>query len=378
GSGSTYALFSTFTPITFNVVTEPEPPVTPTPVPGGSLRWGISTSFVNYITGGAGGSIIVTGGATQSGGLFQFGQSSSTFDASTGTGTVNYLGVVRFTGHGGALDVTISNPQITVHSASSATLTVASGGSRVALATLNLAAAAKSISNGAVTYAGTPATLTAAGLSQVFQGTEPSSGLAPVTFTIGSAAAAPAGLTGTVASAPEGDDEIPDTPPASTGIDLDDETRAAINAGEQVTFTADGFQPNESGIQVVVYSKPILLGTTQADASGTATWTGLLPETLADGEHTITFQGSVDRGAVFTLQRTVVTAIGTCTVQGATLNWGFKESFRVYVEGIAQGGWNLSDVEYEFPEFVWSDATGAIDPDTLTGTVAFPGELNFH
>ncbi|HKP08780.1 MAG TPA: HtaA domain-containing protein [Microbacterium sp.] len=365
--------------------TDPQPPLEPgTPVAppatvqGGSLSWAISSSFASYITGSiAHGSIAVTGGATRAGGLFQFGQATgSTYDAATGTGTVSYTGSVRFTGHGGILDVTIANPQVRVTSANAATLYVTSGGSQVAFANLDLSAAVRVTANGTVSYSRVPATLTAAGRSQVFQGytTE----LDPLAFTIGVAAAAPAGSTGTVAAAPASTartTSLPATPPASTGIDLDDDTLAALQKGEPVTVTASGFTPNEEGIQVVVYSTPTLLGEVTADASGNATWTGALPATLADGEHTLTFQGSVDRGIRFTLARAAI-ATG-CVVDAASLNWGFKESFRTYIEGIAAGGWELTDVAYEYPEFVWTAGTGAVDAATRTGLVTYGGSIRF-
>ena len=97
---------------------------------------------------------------------------------------------------------------------------------------------------------------------------------------------------------------------------------------------------------MVVYSTPVLLDTVTADASGVATWSGTLPASLEDGEHTLTFQGSVDRGLTFTLARATA-AVGQCTVEGATLKWGYKESFRTYIEGIAKGGWTLTGVTYK-------------------------------
>ncbi|KJL45427.1 HtaA domain-containing protein [Microbacterium trichothecenolyticum] len=365
--------------------TDPEPPVDPgtpaTPpasVQGGSLAWAISSSFASYITGSiAHGSIAVTGGATRSGGVFQFGQATgSTYDATTGTGTVSYTGSVRFTGHGGVLDVTIANPQVRITSPNAATLYVTSGGSQVAFANLDLSAAVRVTANGTVSYSRVPATLTAAGRNQVFQGytTE----LDPLAFTIGVPAAAPAGSTGTVAAAPASTTRttsLPAAPPASTGIDLDDDTLAALQKGEPVTVSASGFTPNEEGIKVVVYSTPTLLGEVAADASGKATWTGSLPAALEDGEHTLTFQGSVDRGIRFTLARAAIAA--GCFVEAATLDWGFKETFRTYIEGIAAGGWELTDVAYEYPEFVWTAGDGAVDAATRTGLVTYGGSIRF-
>ncbi|MET0448219.1 MAG: HtaA domain-containing protein, partial [Aeromicrobium sp.] len=383
GGGASYPAFETFTPVAFAGVdpVEPEPPVTPVtpevPTGAGSLTWPISSSFSSYVTGSiAKGAIAVSGGATRAGSAFQFGQAAgSTFDAATRTGTVTYSGSVRFTGHGGILDVTVANPQVRITSASSAALYVTSGGTQVHFANLALGAAPSLAANGTVTYIGVPATLTAAGRSQVFQGNTTT--LDPLTFTVGAVGAAPAGSTGTVATAAtRTTSAIPSTPPATEGIDLDETTLAALSAGEGVEISVSGFTPNESGIKVVVYSTPVLLGEVTSDASGTATWSGSLPATLPDGEHTLTFQGSVDRGVRFTLARAAAAPDG-CVVESASLRWGFKESFRTYIEGIAAGGWELADVVYEYPEFVWAGGAGAVDVASRTGLVAFGGTIRF-
>jgi hypothetical protein len=371
------AVFPSTTPpvVTPPVVTPPAEQ--PASVAGGSLAWGVSTSFVQYIRTTAHGSVILSGGATEAGSRFQFGQAAgSTFDGSVGA--VSYIGSVRFTGHGGALDVTLSNPSISFTSPTTASLFLTSGGRQVEFATLNVQAGSRSTANGAVTFAGVPASLTAAGQSQVLAGF--GTQLDPLTFTIGSPAAAPAGATGTVvvaarAAAPR---TLPSTPPSTTGIEVDDETLAALQSGAQATVSASGFRPGEEGISVVVYSTPTLLGTVDADANGVATWTGVLPATLEDGVHTLTFQGSVSRGIQFTLSRAAaLSAGGECTVADASLNWGFKESFRTYIEGIAAGGWELSDVVYEYPQYVWSNGTGSLDLDGATGLVGYGGVLTF-
>src|SRR5690606_1002962 len=172
--------------------------------------------------------------------------------------------------------------------------------------------------------------------------------------------------------------ELPQAPPATEGIEIDEENLKALQSGAAATVSASGFQSGEQGIKVVVYSTPVLLGTVDADANGVATWSGRLPATLEDGVHTLTFQGSVDRGLEFTLKRAATAAIGQCTVEDATLNWGYKETFRNYIEGIAHGGWDLTDVVYEFPEFVWSDGTGSYDPEEDAGLVDFGGTIAFH
>ncbi|MCS3442651.1 hypothetical protein M2389_001427 [Microbacterium phyllosphaerae] len=369
------ALFGTKPPTPKPPVTTPTKPAAT--VPGGSLRWAISSSFTKYVVGDiAKGAIDVSGGATRSGGLFQFGQTvGGDYNASTGLGSVVYRGSVRFTGHAGVLDVTVSNPQISVTSTSAATLFVTHAGSRVAFATLDLSRATVTKANGAVTYSGAPAALTAEGRSTVLSGF--STNLDPVSFTIGSVAAAPSGTSGTVAAAVvKAKTTLPSTPPATTGIEIAESELEALQSGKTATFSASGFQPNETGIKVVVYSTPVLLDTVSADAAGVATWTGTLPASLEDGAHTLTLQGSVTRGLEFTLARETA-AIGACTVDGATLHWGYKESFRTYIEGIAAGGWTLTDVAYQYPDYVWESGTGSFDDETLTGLVTFGGSITF-
>lgn len=66
-----------------------------------------------------------------------------------------------------------------------------------------------------------------------------------------------------------------------------------------------------------------------------------------------------------------------CGVQDATLDWGFKESFRSYISGsIANGEWTVADgASYETPSFGWSGAEGSYDGGE--GEVAFTGSITF-
>ncbi len=388
GSGAAFADYETYTPLTFAVPTpvapapvpEPQPAIPAAPEPpaaaGGVLSWSVSAGFSSYITGPtAHGAIETRGGATRSGGLFHFGQAAgSSYDPTTGLGTVAYTGTVRFTGHGGGLDVSVANPEFRFTAPGSAELWVG-GGTRLHLATVNVAAATRTTSGSAVTFSGAPVTLTSAGRA-LFLGNY--SSLDALTVTIGSASSAPPGATGTIATAAvAAQRSIPAAPPASTGITVDAGTLGALGGGHEVTIAVDGFRPNETDIAVVVYSTPTVLSRSlTADASGVATWTGTLPAGLEDGEHTLTFQGSVARGILFTLARTASGA-DTCAVAGATLTWGLKESFRSYVEGIAHGGWELEGVEYAFPAFAWKGGTGTLEPEPLRSTVDFGGAIRF-
>jgi hypothetical protein len=68
-----------------------------------------------------------------------------------------------------------------------------------------------------------------------------------------------------------------------------------------------------------------------------------------------------------------------CDVRDATLTWGFKESFRAYIDGgIANGEWTTSgDATYETPEFRWSGGQGRYNSDTGSGFVEFSGSVRF-
>jgi hypothetical protein len=163
------------------------------------------------------------------------------------------------------------------------------------------------------------------------------------------------------------------TPPATTGVESEEEE---FTQGGEYTFTAGGFQPDETGILVVIYSDPMVLATDEtADADGVVSWTGKLPVALT-GTHTFTFQGSIDAGIVIDIAP--AETVG-CPVQSAELDWGFKESFRAYIDGsIANGEWTTADgATYETPLFSWAGGTGGYDAETGDADLAFAGSVRF-
>ncbi|KQO97770.1 HtaA domain-containing protein [Leifsonia sp. Leaf264] len=386
-SGAAFAVSSS-SGVTVTVTSAVTPPVAPTtppvsdPTSTGSLRWGIDSSFRSYVTGPiAQGAIAVSGGATSDGGVFQFGQSGGSFDQASNSGTADYSGAVRFTGHSGALDLTFSAPILRVTDSATGVLSVSVNGSRVDFGAVDLGAASRSTAGGATTFASAPVTLTSAGAAAFDGFYSAGRSLAPLTAVIGATGAAPAGTGGTVASAPAAAaasvTPIPSTPPATTGIELDDTTLTSLVNGEEVTITVTGFEPNETGITVVIYSTPTVLARDlTADATGAVTWTGTLPASLT-GTHTLTFQGSTAKGIVLTIpERTAVA--GQCTVTDATLDWGFKESFRGYLTGgIANGDWILTGVTEENGVFSWTGGTGSVDASATRGLVGFTGAIEF-
>lgn len=358
------------------------PPVVvpPTPTPGaGSLTWGVKASFRSYVTGPIAHGSITTSGVASNGSGYVFPQSGAA-TMSNGIGSVTYSGSVRFTGHGGLLDLRLSDPQIRVDSATSGTLFLrVNGGTRVAFASLALASGSKTTAaDGSVTYSGVPATITAAGSSAFsLEGSSfypAGTALDPATFTVGSAGVSLGGTVTTVSErAATATANTPDpAPPATEGVTVD----GSPVEGGTITAEADGFQPNEAGILVVIYSTPTILAENlTADANGRVTWTGTLPRGLS-GEHTLTFQGSVDRGVVLDI---AAAAELQCTVSDASLVWGFKETFRAYIDGsIANGEWTTDgDVSYETPVFTWAAGTGGADLEEGALDVQYSGSVRF-
>ena len=210
----------------------------------GSLSWGLRKSFRDYITGPiANGSIAVSGGASASGEAYTFPQSGG----AKGDGGADYRGTVNFRGHGGLLDLSFSDPAVSIDSASRGSLTAKVGGKRITVADLNLGASAKSESDGATVYADVPATLTSQG-STLFDYNGNSfypagTSLDPVTFTVGSAssAAAGGGTTGpeTVASATDGisgADASALDPESAAASDAEVSEDACVATGRDLTW----------------------------------------------------------------------------------------------------------------------------------------------
>lgn len=383
GSGAKPAAFETYTPITF-ASASPAPTPAPAPAPepasdptiAGSLSWGISTNFTNYVVGNiAKGSVATSGGATASGSVFNFGQASAAFDHANRSGSADYSGAVRYTGHNGSLALTFANPSVVVTSPSSAMLYMTVNGSRVAFANVNLAAASVSQSGGATFYNNAQTTLTTAGASAFNGFYGAGQRLDNLSFVVGKAGAAPAGSSGTIRAASVNQTFTPPaTPPATTGISLSKTALNALASGKEATIVVDGFEPFETGIAIVVYSTPTVLATNlTADADGKVTWTGKLPAGLT-GKHTLTVQGSVAKG----IELTVLGTEQPCIVTDATLDWGFKESFLAYIDSnIAKGTWALSGVTDEDNIFHWKNGEGSVNELGDAGTVAFEGSIQF-
>jgi hypothetical protein len=208
------------------------PPSGAAVVTGGHADWGVRASFRSYVTGPIANGTITTGdGITTNGdGSYRWPNAAGTYDA--GAVDAAFDGSVHFVGHAGALDLTVGGLNVVVTSSTSATLyaDVVSKSfdtgefatfTDVAFATLDLASVTPSEVGSAFTWSNVPATLTAAG-STAFSDFYPAgTALDPVTFTLD--------LEATQASTPQ------IVVSKTTSID---------SAGETVTVTGTGFDPN--------------------------------------------------------------------------------------------------------------------------------------
>lgn len=90
------------------------PTSTPAKVGKGSMNWGVSTSFVNALKGPMQGKWTMSGGASADGTRFNFPFSGGNYDRATKTGNLNFSGGVHFTGVHGLLDLSLSDPSLSL------------------------------------------------------------------------------------------------------------------------------------------------------------------------------------------------------------------------------------------------------------------------
>lgn len=215
--GAVNAAHEFFTPLSFTAV---PPTTTTTTTPTGEvtnarLDWGLKQSFRNYVKGPIANGSWTLDGVT---GEFRW-ETVTSADYEDGTGQVAFSGGVRFTGHSGQLDLTISQPQVRFASGSAELLLDVRSKSLetgefvelddVVFATLGTAA--PTVADGVVTYTALPATLTEAGAAGFAGFYETGTELDPVTVTIAlDGATLPAGSGGTSSNTP--------TTPAATTL----------------------------------------------------------------------------------------------------------------------------------------------------------------
>jgi pSer/pThr/pTyr-binding forkhead associated (FHA) protein len=83
--------------------------------------------------------------------------------------------------------------------------------------------------------------------------------------------------------------------PTITGVTVNGKpvaSGAQLKAGDTVTLSGTGFQPNET-VSVILQSTPVTLKTVAASATGNVTVTVTLPTNLAAGAHSLTLRGAL-------------------------------------------------------------------------------------
>ena len=146
---------------------EVEPVCVARAVSGAQLKWAIKDSFRSYISGSIANGSWSLSGVGDAGGRFVFSNGTGSYNTDADKGIINFPGTIHFTGHDGALDITITNVAVRYTTATSGTVvasfkTLGLDGKRItanniAFANISL----KGGSEGAVTDAST--TLTAGG-----------------------------------------------------------------------------------------------------------------------------------------------------------------------------------------------------------------------
>ncbi|MDY2941772.1 MAG: HtaA domain-containing protein [Varibaculum sp.] len=394
--------------------TEPSTPTTPSigqPFSATSwVDWGFKESFRKYIVnqfakgtqtlseGAAGLPSNTDGQFTDMQQAYRFPLASKNIDLDN-LSELAFTGKLNFNAHGGVMNVTLSNPQITLRDGKwilSATSTESNGdAAEVALAELGEPNIVKSIDSGdaAITWSKVVALQ---GTTDVFgknyaAGTQ----LDPVSVYLASA----------VLSQP--DPQVPPTVSVSENN---------VTAGATVTLIASGFTPGET-VRFTVHSDPIDAGSVVADNNGDASVAFAIPAGFAAGTHTVVATGETsgtvaqttftvqapasptqpgsttqpDQGTPLNVEapsgnttRKVVTPtrqIDTskkCLTSG-TMTWGVKESFTTYIRGkIAKGGWTLGGGStWNGSAFTFPTSSGTYNTRSASGTFSFGGSVHF-
>ncbi|OPF73382.1 hypothetical protein VT50_0228630 [Streptomyces antioxidans] len=185
----------------------------------GTLEWGVKEGFRNYVTGPiAHGTIEVADGARQApdNGPFTFTDGTGTYDTSSHAVDTTFKGTVRFTGHAGALDLTLADLKVRTEGASGEiTADVTSSGTTsddVVLVTLDLSGVTPGTGEGGrMTFADIPTELTADGAKAFNDMYQEGQQLDPATLAVTPGAATPT-ATPTPTDSPSATPTTPTTP----------------------------------------------------------------------------------------------------------------------------------------------------------------------
>ncbi|NJQ17228.1 HtaA domain-containing protein [Streptomyces bohaiensis] len=330
----------------------------------GTLDWGVQESFRTYISGPiAKGSITLDDGAQRNDdGTFAFTGGTGSYDLGTHSVATEFDGSVHFEGHGGVLDLKLSDLRLVTEGRTGgailADVTVGTDTTEdVEFARLDMSGVSPGRGDGgAMVFADIPATLTAEG-SVAFGGFyEAGAALDPATLTV---SAVPPAEPGDPDDGGGGDDdtEEPGTGEPGDGDDTGnpgdgdgDDTGNPGNGGDD--DTDDTGNPGDGDGD----------DTGNGDNGGDD---GGKDDDTDDGDDT--GNPGDDEPA-------------SGTIADGTLDWGVRDSFRTYVTGpIARGSVELLDGATENSDgtFRFPDAVGEFDAEADALVAAFDGGVQF-
>lgn len=298
--GSADLSYDSFTPVAFAAPAEPTTTSTSTtsttttstpPAAGtGTLDWGVKANFRAYVLQGpAQGAVEVTAPAVPNpDGTVRFLAGSPVTYAGPADVLAQFEGAVRFTGHHGALDLSLLDPRVEIDGADGVLVVDASSKDLdtgevtvlddVVIADLDVDAAQTTAVDDVVTFASIPATLTDAG-AEAFGGFYAAGDpLDPVTFSI---------EVDDVGALPTPTEELAGCVPAE------------VEAGSQVAVCGEGFAPGEQ-VQVFLHSEPVFLAVVVAGADGSVSATVTIPADTGAAEHRIELRGVTSGRVLFT------------------------------------------------------------------------------
>ncbi|MFE6777910.1 HtaA domain-containing protein [Streptomyces sp. NPDC057702] len=140
----------------------------------GNLDWGVKEGFRKYVTGPiASGKVTLSGGAAKRGQIYRFPQGGGSYQATDKSLDAKFAGAVRFTGHAGKLDLSVSDLKVRVKGSRGTLVADLSSkdmktgkvtkSDNLTLADLRLPAGGPTVTGKVVTLKNVPATLTASG-----------------------------------------------------------------------------------------------------------------------------------------------------------------------------------------------------------------------
>ncbi len=261
------------------------------PIETGTLDWGVKASFRSYITGPiAHGSATPSSGATANAdGTYRFPLDDGTLDGPEEI-DADFGGQVRFSGHDGALDLTLSDPRVVIDGdegvlvVDAASKSLSTGQTTtfddVTFADLDLFGVTPTADGEQVVLAGIPAVLATAGAPAFADFYEAGAPLDALTLRLTVAAGGDLSPPGSSTS----------MSPTSTAPAVGCLDKSSVAAGGSLQLCGSGFLPGEQ-VQVFLHSTPQLVTVLTAASTGSVQASVTIPASAPAGSHRVELRG---------------------------------------------------------------------------------------